>query len=314
MCFSKKSKKLAIGMASCLVLIITIAMTMPGCGESDSDNIDNSAKVRLNDANAETLLKGVILSTEVTAIPPVGSDVQSKVKTSFAKMKTQAENFVEDSKLSVSGSGTIDGSCGGSVTLSGNVNNTSADFKADYNAYCTYVSDVNENVTYDGSIDIFYQNITENNGTEILNFEINYNNTSMAYPEFSAALDGSASLTLASFGAIEGKYNMTIQDTITNKATIYKDFSFVVSALDDTMSFSGYYSHPDYGYVQVSTPELITSPAPGTMYGRLHIEGADGESGSPSTADLVFNGTSATLEVDVDGDGTVDYTEIVSNN
>ncbi len=314
--FSTNKKKLIIGMAGCICLLVSVAMTLPGCGDSDSDGIDNTAKASISDDNAETLFKGVLLGSEFPAIPPTGSDgiPQNSARTNFAKMKQQVENISstagKDSKDSENG--TINGSCGGSLDLSGTSNENDGVLNADYNNFCVYSADVDQNVTYNGSVNITFKNIADSSGTEIINVEIEYINTSMSYPGFSITLNGKASITLSSFGSIECNYNMTILDTVLNQTTIYKNYNFIISASDNTLTFSGHYSHPDFGYVQISTPELITSPSPGVLNGRLHIEGAETDSGNTSSADLILNGTSATLEIDIDGDGTVDFTEIIS--
>ena len=106
--------------------------------------------------------------------------------------------------------------------------------------------------------------------------------------------------------------DILLRDNKTIKVCWVNNFSLTLSAGSNYVDFqvSGRYYHPDYGYVNISTPTSfrIYSGSQWPSQGILILDGKTGIAGGSTRAKLtVISSTNYQVEADTNGDGTYDW-------
>ncbi len=291
----KKSVKRLINVA---LVLLCMLLTLPGCGDSsDGSSADDpnsgTTKAAFDEANVEVLLMDVFEGVKIPTTPPYDSK----------------DNRAED-RVSATGSKTITGSCGGTADIDTTVGTSDISMDINYVNFCNTDPILKNDITYNGMIEMILKAGT-GGGSAILEFSATYVDTEISYTGFSTTANGEMTFIMPSLSSSEATYNMSFMDNLTNKETRFDNFILTTNNFGKEISISGKYTHPDHGYVIITTPDVITTTSSGTT-GRIHIEGSVGASGNIATADMTFNGTTATIEADFDGDGTIDFTKVIN--
>ncbi len=216
--------------------------------------------------------------------------------------------------------GTIDGSGGGTADFSISVDTVTGDFTGSI----TFNAFTEVGVTYDGSAGFSGVAIFEGEEYQgnIDSFTFDYDSVTCTSFGNSFTVDGT--MAFADF-YYEWPYpyvtmNMVYRDDGTGK--IYRMESFVISfdfewlgSEDDGIYYAiaGTFYHPDYGYVNLTTPtwfwQYVYDTYP-SYEGELIATGAIGAGGGNTYARLVIgqiNSNTYEIYADTDGDGIEDY-------
>ena len=105
---------------------------------------------------------------------------------------------------------------------------------------------------------------------------------------------------------------MLLRDNTTGKVFWTNPYNMTLSEGSGYVIFqvSGKYYHPDYGYVNISTPTpfRINSGATWPSQGVMILDGKTGIAGGSTKARLtVVSSTNYMVEADTNGDGTYDW-------
>ncbi|MEO5656601.1 MAG: hypothetical protein ABIO65_12125 [Nitrospiria bacterium] len=191
------------------------------------------------------------------------------------------------------------GTCGGTGSISGSYNDATGVMNATvrFNAWC------NEGVTISGSVTLVGQlDVTDPNNPVPVSFTLSFSSLTISDGSGSHTQSGTIvidftttpeTITISSdFRAADGKVYRVTNFTLTATTT----------ASGEDIVVTGQFCHPDYGCVTISTTAPL-SVATDDVYptgGGIEVTGAAG-----SKARLTANpdGTTFTLDVDVDGDG-----------
>lgn len=262
----------------------------------------------IDEKNAVELSQSVIgagdLPSTFTAVSTAESENRAEIiqlaRILAGVVKTRAESRSTSSDMQVfagfQDSGTEKGDCSGTVQWSETYNESSGDYKesakfTNYSNDCFYY--------LNGTIRIVGNDYTDSEtiSFESLNFQAGGENLTLA-----------GTMVWESISLYEDHMTMNLVLRDERAGKIFKLDNYVVK--DDweagTIEISGRFYHSDYGYVTISTPELIGygpfTYAPSE--GRLRIEGTKGTS-----ATVTFNGDAGyVIKVDSDGDDAIDST------
>jgi hypothetical protein len=202
---------------------------------------------------------------------------------------------------------TIVGNCGGSMTMTLNVDDTNGNFTGTIqnNSYCE------DNVTMSGQINV--SGVADLVTAEITHMEMSFTSLTLSSVSGSATMSGSVStnFTPPSLGMT---LNYLLRDNASNK--VYKIENYVVTSVEGLdwveMTFSsGRYYHPDYGYVEVASVDPFMQYVNdfGPSMGELTLTG-----GTLTKSSLVTLTTNS-FEViaDTNGDGTFEWGSGIQN-
>lgn len=195
---------------------------------------------------------------------------------------------------------TTPGNCGGSSTLTLNVDDTSGNFTGtmQYDSYCEDGETISGTVNVSGNVDLMT--------LEIAHMEMSFNQLTVTSTSGSVTLSGTMSGNFAP-PSLTLTLNYLIRDNGSGK--VYKVVNYGLTLVEGTdwveMTFSsGRYYHPDYGYVEVATVEPFMQYVGdfGPSSGELIITGA-----SLTKASLMaLTANAFEVTADTDGDGTFD--------
>ncbi len=195
---------------------------------------------------------------------------------------------------------TISGPAGGSLTYTVSVDPSTYAFNGTvtYNAYKLDTSGaaINGTVTFSG---VFNQSTLT-----FSSFTITFN--ALTVTEGGTTYTTSGSVTLTATGTTnQTVISMILQNSATGKTYWVKDYTYSYSSSMGTLTLSGTYYDPAYGYVTISTlsPLIVSWPGTWPTGGALLFQGANG-----SKARLTFTSTGYTVEVDSTGSGV--YTTV----
>lgn len=204
----------------------------------------------------------------------------------------------------VSVNDTISGDCGGNVAYSISADDQTGDFTGQFtfNNYCSDNDTLSGSASVSGQIDMDTEEITS------LNLSINNLTISSGGDSFTIA--GNIALNLSS-SPITVTMSLLLRDD-TGKVYWVKDFSmtFTEQVGFIEINMTGRFYHPDYGYVDLSTPTplSINSSDDYPSSGVLVL------SGSGNTKVRLTADSSTTFHVDADTDGDGDYDDYNSGS
>ena len=299
-----------------------LALTLQGCGGgggggggSSSSTVSYSgitAEAQIDADNANTLalsaLAGVATSSTASAVGvETGTETSGAIPatTSIVDSMTAlaSRNLVKNGQTIVPGT-TIDPqtencSGGGSLTVSGEVDNNSGALTADVTlSGCVESGETMDGkVHLTGTIDLY---TAEYSGP--LNFKMqNLRVRSSTSNELDVTTAGTMTCTFSSGYSNDSDCILNLMDVRDNqqgKTIRYQNLRITQTGTSETLTGRVYY--PDYGYVDVSTSSALVYY--GYDYwpsmGELKL---NGKNGSASTLTVIDN-TQYTLSVDADGD------------
>jgi len=208
---------------------------------------------------------------------------------------------------------TLNGNCGGTATVNGSYDDVSKliSISAIFNNYCQDGTTLNGTVGASGLATADGQN-----NISISTITITLTKLSARYGGDSFAADGTMSIApQAGFTYIDHDVVLTIDMLFKDNATakVYKleNFGIAQSSISGTLAYeditiNGRYYDPDEGYIDLSTPVTIRVinndqwPSSGSLRG----------TGNNSSATITAQSNATyQLDVDTDGNGSVDSTE-----
>lgn len=206
---------------------------------------------------------------------------------------------------SQSGSGTLNGGCGGSVSYSLTYDDVTGSFSGTFtfnNYDDCYGEVINGSTSLSGTLNL--------STLELEDFTYSFNSLSVTSGAETETVSGTIVITMTGAFSYQVTFNIVYRD---GAGDTYKLEDYVVS-FDESSSptvitVSGRVFHPDYGYVTVTTttPVQIYTFNDYPHAGVIVLTGATGTGGLPTTATVTFTGTNSyTIDVDSDGDGAVD--------
>ena len=192
---------------------------------------------------------------------------------------------------------TIPGTCGGSLRYALTVNDSTGDFAGTFvfSQYC------DSGITITGSVDVDGSLEPTTGVFDMINF--NFDNLTSDDFVMSGAIsvdeEGPSSFIAMGFLA---------EDTVSDKVYWVRDYAMVVTEIDTAdvhVSLTGVFYHPDYGYVNVSTPDpfIFTSTDEWPSSGTMRCEG----SGNTTASLTAVDNRSYRIETDTNGDAAGDY-------
>jgi hypothetical protein len=321
--------------SSVLVLGILAAVFLAACGGGDGGGgtpslsyTGSTTQAAITNTNAETLLKGAYEGGEETSfVITMGTDTSSPGGYSLPlELVRKLTGDVADvaggtvGTLSTPISDSSNGSCGGTMTESGSMNDagTSASGTITYSNYCeddgTYQTTMNGSVSFSMEVDdpVTPTSMSMTMNTSSLKVTVKEGDAVVS----SDTMGGSVSATI-NFDTfdIAATMNAVLRDDGTGKT--YKVENYSMDMTDDgfgttTVTVTGRYYDYDYGYVDVSAPSLVVISDIPTS-GQLTITGAvTVTDNSNSKAMIDFGLTDNNLLVDADGNGTYEISKTIT--
>ena len=198
---------------------------------------------------------------------------------------------------------TINGACGGTATGFLQVDDVTGDFSGDL----TFANYCDANVTLNGKTD--FSGIINLTTDQIENINFNFGYLTITEPSGSSIIDGNLLIVNQSNG-----FTLTMEMYLQDGSDVYWINNYNIEAIEYpssvSISVSGIFYDPNYGYVTLSTPENLVVydydrlPAAGILL----VEGENGSSGGPTKAKLTCKSSGLfNVEADTDGDGIYDW-------
>jgi hypothetical protein len=201
---------------------------------------------------------------------------------------------------------TIDGPCGGSATGSLQIENQTGSFSGEL----TFVRYCDAQVVIDGSA--FFSGTIDLSSDEFTSLTIDFDYLSASDTSGTYVFDGSIELAVQS-SSVTLTVDMYLQDG--SNSEVFWLHNFQMTVVDHisylTMTVSGSFYYPDYGYVSLSTqqPLVVDSDTMTPSSGILIVSGETGSAGGPTRARLTCYASDLfQVEADTDGDGVYDWT------
>jgi hypothetical protein len=196
---------------------------------------------------------------------------------------------------------TVDGECGGSYTIGGDVNALTGDISDGtlvFDGYCDAGVTLSGTVSFSGQMDLI---------SEKMNLDFTFDDVTVTESDISGTIAGTAAYDV---GIDTG--SMTFKDIYIHDNSLSKTYwfhDFVVAGTDESSSYSmtidGRYYDPDYGYIDFSTEEPFTiliddeNPSDGVLV-------ALGKDGTKARL-TALSSTTYIVEADTNGDGTFEW-------
>lgn len=203
-------------------------------------------------------------------------------------------------------SDTVYGDCGGSLSYTININDETGEFSGNF----TYKSFCIDGIVIDGSASISGRIDTYTDEFQSLNFSTD--SLTLNLESYSFTIAGTIYYNFTNSSSFTASMNIKLRDNSTKKVYWMKNYMINLTVGIDYIEFeiSGYYYHPDYGYVALSTPVpfVFYDGDYGPTEGILVVTGATGIAGSSTKARLVvLSSMTYQIEADTNGDGTYNW-------
>lgn len=216
--------------------------------------------------------------------------------------KTQlSTDVVAISRAVQSESDSFPGECGGTASYTISVDDVSGDFNGTFtfSNYCEQGDVINGGISISGNINI--------NSHTFGTVTMTMTSLTISTGNDSFTMSGSISL-IPDNNPIVVTMDMKLQDNTTQQVFWARNLrlTIVETSTYEELSITGKFYHPDYGYVDITTPTpfrytgLDEYPYPGVMV----VTGANGGTGTLTS----LSNTSYQLDIDEDGDGNLEQT------
>ena len=201
---------------------------------------------------------------------------------------------------------TIDGECGGYASGTISVDNQTGSFSGSltFVAYCESDVLINGSATFSGTIDL--------DSDEFSSITIEFDYLEGDDASGSYVFDGTIQMSVQS-SVIIITINMYLADGTDDYVFWLNNYQMELEdhSTYSTMTISGDFYFPDYGYASLTTEEeLVIDNDTGTpSSGVLIVTGENGSAGGPTRARLTcYSAGQFQVEADTDGDGVYDWT------
>ena len=204
------------------------------------------------------------------------------------------------------------GGCGGIASYTITVDDETGDFNGSLN----FLSYCDDGVTITGRVG-FTGQVNVNLGHALLRFSFNFYNLTGTSGSDSFTLNGNISCDVTVSPTII-TMSMLLHDNSTGKVYWVQNYEMRVTegANYVDIEVSGRYYDPDYGYVNIDTPDpfCIYNVDDCPSDGVLVVTGDTGTAGGPTIARLTaLSSTTYQVEADTNGDGFYDYDSEILN-
>lgn len=301
--------------------LLLISLALIGCGGGGGSGSDGgggggltysgkTTPASINSTNAETITSEALLAASVGAAFTLSSSSPEDVNPATNRLlvielpkllhrSARSADWPRAGEIALqrTESETIAGSCGGTLSYTLTVNDSSGDFVGIfvYSGYCDDGITINGRVNVDGSIDL---------ATGEFNV-INFAFENLATDD--VAISGDLSINEAGPSTIVSM-DFLVADTTSDKIYWINDYTLVITEIDvdDTeVVITGTFYYPDYGYVTVSTPLpfIFISTDEWPSSGMMLCEGSGNTSAKLTAVDNQFYEIAA----DTNGDAIDDY-------
>lgn len=198
---------------------------------------------------------------------------------------------------------TINGACGGTAAGFVQVDDVTGVFSGEL----TFANYCDTNITLNGKTD--FSGIINLTTDQIENIEFNFGYLTSTEPSGSSIIDGNLLIVNQSNG-----FNITMDMYLQDGSDVYWINNYNIEAIENpssvSITVSGVFYDPNYGYVTLSTPENLVVYGNDRLptSGILLVEGEMGVSGGPTKAKLTCKPTGLfQVEADTDGDGIYEW-------
>lgn len=283
-----------------------------------------TTQAQITEQNAAALALGTWLSGDTGTNVDIFGAVQTNPEffgdsLTFGAMPNILENIIFELGISSFAAGTyagavqtvhetIDGSCGGTATVTGNANDQTGAINAtvNFSSYCEEDVSINGRANLTGTIDPASEELTD--------FTLSFSSLSMVEADESITINGSFSANYAVFPMLV-TMSYVLRDNNLMKTYWLRDAQFQLDGQMDYVDISGMtgrYYDPDYGYVELSVGAAIRiyDYANWPSSGSFILTGAKGTAGGETKVRLVFlNSNEYRVDADTNGDGVYNYSE-----
>ncbi len=308
------------------VLFLTVSC---GGGGGDGGAVSNltytglTTAAVITDDNKEELVENALLAADASSLNPLGV---ATVTTSSSRPSARLLDLVTTvsrlgSKLDLpTGAATtvtvtgamntinneiVNGDCGGSMNMSGTMDDVSGEFSLNVNFNNMNNCDgvINGQASMSGNLD---------STTGAASFKMTFSRLSFSDATDSMTMNGYIRIEMNSSGAATTTMQMDFRDNKANK--VYRVNYTVNTSYDGmnvVMTMTGRFYHPDYGYIDINTPVALTM-GPTDDYpssGQVVVTGGAGSVGPTRVRATFQSGDSYLLESDLDGDGVYESSE-----
>ena len=266
---------------------------------------------------------GASISIGAEQVAPQDESRSASVVDIVRVLHTVLSNIDTNSALSASPIGWIEtqppipGQCGGSVSGSMDVNESTLEFSGNlaFSNWCNFGFTMNGNVTFTGTCDAgTFDPSTQT--CDIIDYIMTFTTFTSSEMDYSETMTGTLATTLTSTG-YETTANLLLRDDNANQTFKIENYLVTVTVDSplgyDSVVAAGNVYHPVYGFVVVSTltpvqfftDALDSAPLAGVVL----LTGTNGTVGPTTTATITFvDFLSYEIAVDTDGDGSTDVT------
>jgi hypothetical protein len=320
-----------VAAALCLLTLVS------GCGGGGSASSDlgytgSTSAATLTATNSSSLLggaftggnSGIIISGVTAGLTHYDFGASRRPRTlvlADALIKFARHSFVDDTlarpetaaTLTNIPSSSLNGNCGGTATVNGSYDDVSKliSISAIFNNYCQ------DGTTLNGTVGASGLAVADSqNNISISSITITLAKLSAQYGGDSFTADGTMSIApQAGFSYIDNDVVITIDMLLKDNATtkVYKLENFRIAQSSNTgtpsyedLTINGRYYDPDEGYLDLSTPTTLRIINNDQWPSSGSLRGAGNNSSATITAQ---SNTTYQLDVDTDGNGSVDSTE-----
>jgi hypothetical protein len=223
-------------------------------------------------------------------------------------MCTPPPGIVEAGAI-ITASDTIAGDCGGNAQYAIQYNDAIGVFSGNltFTNYCANGSTLSGIASFSGKVDV--------NTKKFQSFTLSLNNITTTSGNDSFTVIGSITYSFQA-SSITVTMDMLLRDNRTAKVCWVSNFTMILWVVTNVVpnyvdfQVSGRYYHPDYGYVDISTPTSfrIYSGSQWPSQGILIVEGKTGTAGGSTKArSTVISSTNYQVEADTNGDATYEW-------
>ena len=232
-------------------------------------------------------------------------DLALTVEEAIHQINLYALPGVVEAGAVVTASDTIAGGCGGTAQYAIQYDNVTGDFTGtlSFAIFCSEGVTLSGSASCSGKVDV--------NTGNFIQLALSINNFTVASGSVSYTVQGSITYSYQ-VTSVTVAMTMLLLDNTTGKVFWINPYDMTLSQGSNYVDFqvSGRFYHPDYGYVDISTPTAfrIYSGSTWPSQGLLMLDGKTGIAGGSTRARLtVISSNAYEVEADTNGDGTYEW-------
>ncbi len=294
-----------------LVMIMFLLAACGGSGSSSSTNTgitysgkttaatlttNNSGKLAAEVQDSQGTVNDAVFALKPSETAPAYNYIDSLLSTVESAIPRPQARANAQKLINLDPPITIDGSCGGSATATGSIDDASFVFKITmvFEAYCDNSATLSGSITISGSMP---------SGNSVLISSMSMTNLSIIDANNSFSLNGTISVTVRSSSQSNMTLNLIVRDNLADETVKLKDFVIVGSSITggESVEIEGRVYHPEEGYVDVTTTTALFY-ASGEVYPSSGIILFTGRDNGRARLTAISS-TQFQLELDADNDG-----------